>query len=210
MGQTRKILTTIIIISMLSHGFSRLLAAQINIKTQEVSCHGGTDGSIQVVLTGASNESVFLYKLYAGKEEIQIKNSGHTCHFDSLKAKQYQLKILGEANTIISWQDSILVEQPARLSIDDIICSSALSCSGCQDAALTASVSGGTKPYTHRWYQETGPETRELLSKNVSLQDIGEGKYIFELDDALQCGTTYRAIYFFGVNEQFKDSILTE
>lgn len=131
----------------------------------DVSCSGGNNGTIKIVASGGKPTYTYLW---------QPVNKT-TANLAGLAAGSYTL-VTTDANGCkhTSVHD---VDQPLPISIS--MSSSSVSCYGGSDATATASVTGGTAPYTYSW-SSGGATTPTITGLKV-------GNYSVTVTDSANC-----------------------
>jgi hypothetical protein len=112
-------------------------ALAIRIQKTDVLCHGASTGAIGAVVTGG-------LKPYT----LKWSNDSTTANLNSLKAGVYTLTATDRHGCTI--QHSVSINQPDSLMIGFTNIISPTTSTAC-DGSLTASVSGGVRPYTYQW-----------------------------------------------------------
>jgi hypothetical protein len=149
-------------------------AAPISISTakQDVSCNGGTNGSIDVLVSGGTGTYTYIWSA-PGLNGPVVSN---------LAAGTYQLTVLDANNC--SATASIVVSQPQALTAQ--VQSSNISCFAAQDGNITLLVSGGSGNYSYNW---TGPAGFTSVNSPV-LTNLGPGTYVGTVTDNNNCTLT--------------------
>lgn len=134
-----------------------------NLQQIDVSCFGASDGRAFVAATGGTPP--YDYAWNTGKTEGNISN---------LKAGVYTLS-LTDANGCLSI-DSIIIQQPEIFAVftDGVN----LNCNSASDGTASASVQGGTPPYSYRW--NNGAD-------NLNISNLPAGTYEVTATDANGC-----------------------
>lgn len=112
-------------------------ALAIRIQKTDVLCHGASTGAISAVVTGG-------LKPYT----LKWSNDSTTADLNSLKAGVYTLTATDRHGCTI--QHSVSIEQHDSLMIGFTNIIAPTTSTAC-DGSLTASVSGGVRPYTYHW-----------------------------------------------------------
>jgi len=112
-------------------------ALAIRIQKTDVLCHGASTGTISAVVTGG-------LKPYT----LKWSNNSTTADLNSLKAGVYILTATDRHGCTI--QHSVSIEQHDSLMIGFTNIIAPTTSTAC-DGSLTASVSGGVRPYTYQW-----------------------------------------------------------
>ena len=133
-----------------------------NMFSTEITCNGGSDGAISIIVGGGTQPYTYLWS-----------NGGNATGISNLVAGPYEVNVTDSAGCIAN--TSITVNEPSSIDITiaatDAVCSSS-------DGNATASVSGGTSPYTYLWSTgETG----------ASIAGVTAGIYSLVITDANGC-----------------------
>ncbi|MEM9821361.1 MAG: T9SS type A sorting domain-containing protein, partial [Bacteroidota bacterium] len=141
-------------------------AIQMNgINSQDVSCFGAQDGSIQLQPEGGT--APYFYHWSHGQQGAQATN---------LAAGAYQVTI-EDANACSLVLEGLNLNQPPALIFENILLENA-SCNGAADAQITVNVEGGTAPYTFLW-------NNGMTSATIS--SLAPGPYQVTVTDAQAC-----------------------
>lgn len=134
----------------------RPLASEVS-----VSCPGSNDASNSVVISGgAPPYSVWLNGLYIPNMD------GTTAHFQNLDKGKYDVRVTDAAGNSASTQFSVKDPEPLRVHL----AFSHVSCNGANDGSITATITGGTPPYSTFWSDGvTGPQRHKLHSGQYTL-----------------------------------------
>lgn len=139
-----------------------------NITQSNVSCYGGNNGSITMLVCGSS--PYFTY--YWGINSATSFNSQYTA--SNLSAGVYEVYVTDE-NGCETMPEYISIIQPSALSITT---DSINDNGGCNGLAW-ANVSGGTLPYTYYW--TTGGQTTDTIKNQCA------GSYCCDVTDFNGC-----------------------
>lgn len=134
------------------------------IDIQDVSCAGGADGAISIIVGGGT-----------APYNIQWSNGSSGPSIENLAAGTYDVSVSDANNCITS--SSLSIGQPENLSISDTQISAA-SCEGVDDGSINLTISGGTPPYNFAW--SDGSTTEDLTG-------VGAGTYNVVVTDQNQC-----------------------
>lgn len=129
----------------------------------DVRCFGGSDGSIDVTITGGTPTYTFSWSNGAGTEDISGLDTG-----------VYDLLVTDLNNCITS--GSTTISQPQDLSLNFV--KTYVSCSGKNDGAIDLTVSGGTPGYTFNW--SNSAITEDIMGLNA-------GNYTVVVSDTNNC-----------------------
>lgn len=112
----------------------------------DVSCNGGNDGSIDVSMSGTGT-SPYTYQWYNGLTNTVI--TGQTSQTATgLTAGNYFVEVT-DINGCVSISNMGTIGEPSALAIS--LSSGRTTCFGVCNGLSTATVSGGTLPYTYEW-----------------------------------------------------------
>jgi gliding motility-associated-like protein len=131
--------------------------------TQNVSCNGGNDGSVNLTVTGGT--SPYSYRWTNGQFTQDLIN---------LTAGGYCVYIIDSNGCFIS--DSAIITQPHKLVISHII--NDVSCFNISDGSIDITVGGGVMPYSYRWSNNSISEDQSILKS---------GWYYVEVTDSHAC-----------------------
>lgn len=131
-----------------------------------VSCNGGTNGSINLTVTGGTKPYTYLWS-----------NNATTQDIGGLTTGTYTVAITDSNGCTLS--KSATVTQPAALSIVSNI--THVSCNGDDDGKIDITVTGGSYPYTYKWDNNSTQQDRQNLSA---------GNYSLTVKDANGCTKT--------------------
>ncbi|BDW92381.1 hypothetical protein MACH07_12130 [Flagellimonas marinaquae] len=121
-----------------------------NFIIQDVSCNGGSDGSLTVVLDPATVvDPVYTYELYEMSDLVNPYRFAQSSPvFDNLPAGNYQARVISSRACEDSFD--VTVGEPSALtasaSATDFACSPS---NNVNEATITISALGGTAPYTY-------------------------------------------------------------
>ena len=139
------------------------LAVKTTVVT-DVSCFGGNDGAISILVGGGTSPYFF-----------QWSNGLTSQNLQNLEADYYSLTITDSKGCALLL-DSVLVDEPAPLQLLQIVDS--ISCFGLTDGAIAVSPIGGTPPYAFSW--NTG-------SNLDFIEGLGPGAYDLVVVDGQGC-----------------------
>ena len=137
-----------------------------------VTCFGGSDGAIDVNITGGVGPYIYEWSNGMETEDINLLPEG-----------EYQLTVTDKNNCTLLSQ-SITISQPTLLQIalDSV---SKISCYNGADGKIDLSVSGGTTPYFFEW-------SNGLLTEDI--QKLRSGIYEATVTDANDCSLNLTGI----------------
>jgi SprB repeat/Secretion system C-terminal sorting domain len=134
--------------------------------TIPVSCFGGSNGAINLTVSGTSTPFVF-----------QWSNGATTQNINNLPSGLYSCTVTDASNcsTTIA---SIQISQPAAALNISNSSHTNVSCNGAIDGSITIQASGGTIPYTYLWNNQATGST---------LNNLPPGNYNCDITDANGC-----------------------
>jgi gliding motility-associated-like protein len=146
------------------------LPLDISFVVQNVSCFGGSDGSIDATVTGGNAP----YSLTWSNSLYIVLN-----HFNplisNLKTDTYSLKVTDSKNCV--HQEDAVVAQPQQ-PITVTYTKEDVKCFGANTGSIDITVVGGTAPYTYSW--SNGANTQDVLN-------LIAGTYFVTTTDAQNC-----------------------
>ncbi len=136
----------------------------VTLKTSgDVSCHGASDGFIDIDVSGGSMPYTYAWD-----------NGYHTEDLINLQAAPYSVTVTDAEGLFVSKEFTI--KEPKPLDVSYTITEA--SCGGFSDGSIEVFTSGGTKPYDWEW--NTGVFTESLTGEKA-------GKYTLTVLDANNC-----------------------
>jgi hypothetical protein len=139
---------------------------QIN---QNVSCFGGSDGALTAQGVGGASPYNFAWS-----------NGINTATQTSLLPGTYSVTITDD-NGCVS-MDQVTIIQPAA-PVAATLSASDLTCNGINTGSITATVTGGTSPYSFVWSSPS-------ISTTATASDLPAGSYTVTITDNKGCTTT--------------------
>jgi gliding motility-associated-like protein len=150
---------------------SAALSSQLTV-SQNVSCFGGNNGSLSLVVTNGTSPYTYLW------------NTGSTSqNLTGLSSGTYTVTVT-DANGCTNVR-SATVQQPSAVLSPSISSATAVSCFGGNNGAVDLTVSGGTGPYTYSW--SNGSSTQDL-------SNLSSGTYTVTVTDANGCTAQANAV----------------
>lgn len=146
--------------------------------TDDVSCFGGMDGTMTVIVSGGSGQNSFFFSngqnFVSNEDTVTIGNLSVD--------NDYFVVITDLENGCIqtSQFNSVSSPMPLNVRIDDI---SAITCFEGSDGSIFASASGGTAPYQFVWTNSNGT----VISQNQNLLFVPSGTYNLRVTDNAGC-----------------------
>lgn len=145
-------------------------AMSLSHTSTNVSCGGGSDGSIDLTVTGGSPAYAFIWSNGQVSEDISGLNAG-----------TYTVTVTDQQGCTAL--DSATISEPVALALT--LDSTDVLCNGSNDGAIDLTVTGGTLPLAFSW--SNGGTTEDLSA-------LAPGSYDVTVTDALGCsagiGTT--------------------
>jgi gliding motility-associated-like protein len=133
-----------------------------------VLCNDGTDGSIQLTVTGGT-------PLY----DYQWSNGGTESLIENLTAGWYTFLVTDANGCTIT--DSMEVTQPDPLTLNEVI--TPVTCFSLSDGIIDISPTGGTAPYSFTWFNSTFA----LSAQTEDLDGFPADVYQVEIIDTNDC-----------------------
>ena len=132
------------------------LAPCITYTTQDVSCNGFSDGSIDLTVTCGVSPFTYAWSNGATSEDLT-----------GIPAGTYNVTVTGAFGN--ESEETITINQPTalNLTIDNVY---NVTCNGEADGAIDLSVSGGTPGYTYNW--SNGATTQDLSGLSGGTYDV--------------------------------------
>ncbi|TRZ46049.1 T9SS type B sorting domain-containing protein [Robertkochia solimangrovi] len=143
-----------------------------------VSCNGGLDGSITVILDPSMNNPPYTYSLYEMDETTLITGPQSSPIFTGLEAGSYKVHVESERKCFLFKTETILEPDPvsALAEATEFACDAS---NGVNQSTITVTASGGTAPYMYSIdgtnYQESNifmvSDTGVAQSINIDVRD---------------------------------------
>lgn len=137
--------------------------------SNNVSCFGGTNGAINLGVTGGTTPYTYNWSNGAVTEDLS-----------NIPAGTYSV-IITDAHGCTTATAGVTISQPAASLVSSVNTSNNVSCFGGSNGNLNLSVNGGTSPYTFTW--SNGATTQNLTG-------IVAGTYAVSVSDAQGCTTS--------------------
>jgi hypothetical protein len=138
---------------------------EVSLMAQDVSCNGGSDGSVTPVVSGGSgNYAQYLWN-----------NGANTATLENVSAGGYSLTVVDVVGCETS--ANIVVQQPAALNAS----AATTTANPTTNGTAEINANGGTPPYTYNW-------SNGLTSASSS--SLVAGNYQVTVTDANGCSTT--------------------
>jgi len=174
---TIKLFTGILLSILIStNAYSQPQCTGVTYPITNVSCNGGSNGSITITIPSAgagATYSYYIVGIYNDSEALKITSNTFT--FSNLVADTFALitQVTGKAACEIP---NLIISQPAVLAIPGSVTNA--QCNGTKTGSITATPSGGTAPYTYSW---SNGKTTPTISA------IGAGTYTVTVTDNNGC-----------------------
>jgi len=156
---------------------------------ENLLCNGDSDGSIDITVTGGSENYTYAWSNGQTTEDISDLPSG-----------TYTLIVTDSDNCTESLD--IIIEEPEILDVSSVIfsydCGFNISCQGNNDGSIDLEVVGGAAPYTYAW--SNGQESQDLSGLSAGIYSVTitdengcfvDSEYIILEPDALTATATY-------------------
>ncbi len=147
--------------------------ANIVTSTSTVSCFGGSNGAIDLTVSGGTTPYSYSWS-----------NGATTQDVTGLSAGNYSVTVT-DARGCTATTSGIAITQPAVALSSSVSSSTNVSCFGGANGAINLTVAGGTSPYTYVWSN---------AATTQNLTGIGAGTYSVTITDAKGCTTQNNAI----------------
>lgn len=141
----------------------------LNVSTNDVSCSGGSDGSVTSTATGGTGAYSYVWS-----------NASTTANISNVQAGSYSLSVHDAAGCTVS--AIATVAQPAPVSVQATV--NDATCNGAADGSVALLVGGGAGGYTYAWSNQ---------STTQSLTQLTAGAYAVTVLDANACSATAAA-----------------
>ncbi len=135
----------------------------VDVATQDVRCHGESNGSIDLQISNGTEPYRVIWNTGLESEDLQ-----------NLAAGSYSYTMTDSVGCLK--MDQIEVSEPSELLVS--IDKSDVQCPGGSDGELRATVTGGTLPYSIKW--STG-------STDYTINNLEAGNYSISVSDAHSC-----------------------
>ncbi len=139
-------------------------AIQITFISNHVSCYGGSNGSVDITVTGGSAPYTFLWNNTRATEDVSLLATGN-----------YRVTVT-DANLCSVVSSYIPVNQPSPISASSTVVDEG--CVNRFDGQISVNVSGGTPPYTYLWNDSNTSQNRI---------NLGVGNYQLTITDFNGC-----------------------
>jgi gliding motility-associated-like protein len=145
------------------------LPLSLAITSTEVSCKGGSDGTVD--LTVSDGTPGYTFKWY---NQVPQQLSAATEDLTNVIAQTYLVEVVDTNGCTESI--SVTVDEPADDLTIDLNSITHVSCFGGADGAIDVNVQGGTGPYGYAWSNAAGTEDISGLIANTYTLDVTDSK----------------------------------
>ncbi len=135
-----------------------------------VTCSGGTDGSVDLTVGGGQSPFVFLWSNSAATEDIS-----------GISAGTYTVTVTDAVSCSVT-ASTVITEAVALLATET---HTNESCNGYSDATIDVTVTGGTSPYSYQWNDAVTTEDRS---------NVAPGAYSLTVSDNNLCTTNIQVV----------------
>ena len=150
--------------------------------TTNVSCKGGSDGFIDITISGGTSNNSSPYTIQWIKED-DSNFSANSEEISNLSSGTYTVTITDSNDC--SFSDTFIIFEPDELTSSGSITN--IDCNGNDGGAIDLSVDGGTANYIYAW---TKTDDNSFSANTQDLTDLSPGTYNVSITDANDCTTT--------------------
>ena len=150
--------------------------------TSNVSCNGGSDGLIDITISGGTTNNSSSYTIQWIKEN-DSNFSANSEEISNLSSGTYTVTITDSNDCSVS--DTFIISEPDELTSSGSITN--IDCNGNENGAIDLSVDGGTANYIYAW-TKTGDDSYSATTQDLT--DLSGGTYNVTITDANDCTTT--------------------
>ena len=150
--------------------------------TSNVSCNGGSDGIIDITISGGTTNNSSSYTIQWIKEN-DSNFSANSEEISNLSSGTYTVTITDSNDCSIS--DTFTISEPDELTSSGSITN--IDCNGNDNGAIDLSIDGGTANYIYAW-TKTGDDSYSATTQDLT--DLSAGTYNVTITDANDCTTT--------------------
>ncbi|CAM4125862.1 T9SS type A sorting domain-containing protein [Zobellia nedashkovskayae] len=147
-----------------------------NIAITDVSCFGGTDGTLTITADGGT--APYMYSINGGDFQTELL-------FDGLSATGYTVSVRDANDCMFIEQTSTPIIEPQELGLA-LIDVRPVSLPNGEDGAISIDAEGGSGNYTYSW---TGPDGYTSVNKDVLNGQAGD--YVVTITDAINTGCSF-------------------
>jgi len=143
----------------------------LTFNTQDINCFGGSDGLIDITVSGGTAPYTYSWK-DAATAEISTSED-----LNNVISGSYSVTIVDSRGcTIQNTMELFAPTNELTITLDQLIDPSG---SGLSDGAINISVTGGTAGYTFEWTDNTNT----VIATTEDISTIGEGVYTLTISD---------------------------
>lgn len=146
-------------------------AMQFSYTSVNNECFGGTEGSIDITVTGGQEPYIYLW---AGPPSFSSTSED----INNLAAGHYSLLVRDALMCTAIFE--LEITEPDEIDFSETLTTP--SCAGVADGAINISTTGGTPPYSYSW---AGPNSFSASTKDIS--GLEGGTYTLTVTDANGC-----------------------
>lgn len=162
-----------------------LSGMSINVDVTDVSCNGGSDGGLNIVIAGATPPVQIT--LYYIDEAVEIVGYDYNNAARTLKAGQYLITVTDASGKVVTQQVEITQPQPLVVALGAI---TEPQCAGfAGDGTVEFIITGGTAPYTITWDNGTYSSVGTIATGVIG------GTHNFVITDANGCTAEVLDVY---------------
>lgn len=143
------------------------LPVALSAAPQHIACAGNSSGSIDLTTTGGTPPYRFAWSNGTSQEDPA-----------QLQAGVYTVTVTDANDCLATLDVSILQTTP----INAVFTTTRADCYGAATGAASASISGGSAPYTYQWSNGAG---------GAAIQNVPSGEYDLAVTDAVGCRTEF-------------------
>jgi gliding motility-associated-like protein len=130
-----------------------------------VTINGGSDGAINITITGGTAPYTYLWSTVNGSGLVPASEDQ-----TGIKAGTYNVLVTDSNGCTVT--GSYIVTQPVSISVTGVVTS--LTCNGSKNGVIILTVSGGAAPYTYVWSTSNGSG---LTVNNKDQNGLSAGTY---------------------------------
>ncbi|WP_146260586.1 PKD domain-containing protein [Breznakibacter xylanolyticus] len=160
-----------------------------------VPCHGGTNGKIEVTVSGGTGVLNYQwYRLVPGDGLLPwpAADGGTPAHATNLPAGDYRVRVNDDKGCTL-WSDAITVQQPVSPMMVPLVDITHVSSFGGNDGAITlGTVINGNAPFKYSWsgIDLSGNPILDLVPDITSQTNLKAGTYQVTVTDDNGCSVT--------------------
>jgi len=149
-------------------------ALSASLSTNPVVCHGGSDGDVNLTVSGGTASYTYSWSNQATTEDLA-----------NVAANTYTV-VVTDANGCTATNSATITEPTAIQA--SISSQTNVACHGMSTGALTTTITGGTANYTYTW--SNGTSTANSASLTNSISGLSAGVYTVTVTDANACSAS--------------------